>query len=138
KNLQTFGDFAAVELVEGWFADTLEGWDRPLALLWLDVDLWSSVMDVLSPCLPHLDPRGVIYSHEFWENYIKDWRIVEAQVAAEHGPAAAIDDLMRKVETDYRAAYTTGCLAAVGRHTSIGLESYRLLNRLIPSLGRIG
>src|SRR5262249_41955102 len=128
KNLRTFGDPAAVELVEGWFSDTLKGWNRPLALLWLDVDLWSSVMDALNPCLPHLDSRGAIFSHEFWPNYIKDWRIVEGEVAGEHGPAAAILHLMREVEPDYRAAYATGCLAIVGRHTSIGVESYRLLN----------
>jgi hypothetical protein len=139
KNLRVFGDPAAVELLEGWFSDTLKGWNRPLALLWLDVDLWCSVMDVLNPCLSHLDPRGVIYSHEFRENYIKDWKIVDDQVALEeHGPAAAIDHLMRDFEPDYRAVYTTGWLGVVGRHTSIGLESYRLLKVLIPSLGRIG
>jgi hypothetical protein len=138
KNLRTLGDPAAVELVEGWFSDTLKGWNRPLALIWLDVDLWSSVLDVLEPCLPHLDHRSVLFSHEFWANYVRDGRIVQDQVAEEHGPAAALDHLMQEVEPDYRAAYATGNLGVVGRPTSIGLESYRLLNQLIPSLGRIG
>ena len=73
QNLRTFGDPIGVELVEGWFSDTLKGWNRPLALLWLDVDLWSSTMDVLGPCLPALDPRGAIFSHEFQPEYIKDF-----------------------------------------------------------------
>jgi hypothetical protein len=132
QNLRTFGDPAGVELVEGCFSDTLKGWNRPLSLLWLDVDLESSVMDVLNPCLSHLDPRGAIFSHEFLATSIKDGQIVE-----EHGPAAAIARVVQEDDPDYSAAYTTEWLAIVGRHTSISLQSYRLLSRLVPFLGRI-
>ena len=76
QNLRTFGDIASVEFLEGWYSDTLRGWDRPLALLWMDVDLVSSTKDLLEPCLPHLDPRGLIFSHEFLADLVRDGKIV--------------------------------------------------------------
>jgi O-methyltransferase len=33
QNLRTFGDPSGVEVLEGWFSDILEGWNRPLAAL---------------------------------------------------------------------------------------------------------
>jgi hypothetical protein len=122
-----------VELVEGWFSETLEGWNRPLALLWLDVDLWSSTMDVLNPCLPALDPRGAILSHEFSPEYIKDSKIIETKEVA-----GAIARAMEKSDPNYRAAFSRGNLAIVGRRTSLGLQSYQLVNELIPALLVIG
>jgi hypothetical protein len=133
QNLRTFGDPVGVELVEGWFSATLKGWSRPLALLWLDVDLWSSTMDVLNPCLPALDPRGAVFSHEFLADYIKDSKIIERNAAA-----GAIAQVMREHDPDYRAIFARGNLAIVGRRTALGLQSCRLVNELIPSLSPIG
>jgi hypothetical protein len=129
QNFRTFGDPTGVELVEGWFADTLKSWSRPLASLWLDVDLWSSAMDVLRPCLPAIDPRGAIFSHEFSPNYIQDSKIICANEAP-----GAIAQVMQEADPDYRAEFATGNLAIVGRHTAVCLQSFRLLNELIPSL----
>jgi hypothetical protein len=125
QNLQTFGDPAGVEFVEGWYSDTLKCWDRPLALLWMDVDLDSSVRDVLNPCLPHLDPRSVIFSHEFMERSVEGSKIV-----AEHGVAGTIAQVVRENDPDYSAAYITGYLGIVGRRTSIGLHSYKLVDEI--------
>jgi hypothetical protein len=133
QNLRTFGAPSGVELLEGWFSDTLKGWNRPLAALWLDVDLWASAVDVLNPCLPSLDPRGTIFSHEFFASYIKDGKIVCAQEAP-----GAIARVMQEYDPDYRAAFTRGNLGIVGRRTSLCLQSSRLLNELIPSLCLIG
>lgn len=133
QNLRTFGDPLGVELVEGWFSDTLKEWDRPLALLWLDVDLWSSTMDVLNPCLPALDPRGAIFSHEFHPESIKDSKIIETKEVA-----GAIARVMQEYDPDYRAAFTRGNLAIVGRRTSLCLQSYRLVNELVSELNSIG
>jgi hypothetical protein len=129
RNLRTFGDPSGVELVEGWFSDTLKSWRRPLAALWLDVDLRASALDVLSPCLPALDPRGIIFSHEFFADYIKDWKIVCTREAP-----GAIARIMQDEDPDYRAAFAGGNLGIVGRRTSICLQSCQLLNELIPSL----
>jgi hypothetical protein len=133
QNLHTFGDPAGIELVEGWFSESLREWDRPLALIWLDVDLWSSTMDVLGACLSHLDTRGCIFSHEFSEVDIEDSKITQTV-----GPQGAIAQVMRGHDADYRAAYCRGYLGIIGRHTSLCLESYRLVNELIPYLARIG
>ena len=133
QNLRSFGDPVGVELVEGWFSDTLKGWNRPLALLWLDVDLWSSTMDVLNPCLPALDPRGVIFSHEFLREYIKDSKIIETKVVA-----GAIARVMQENDPDYWAGFTRSNLAIVGRRTSLCLQSYRLVNELVSELNSIG
>jgi hypothetical protein len=132
QNIRTFGDIASVEFVEGWYSDTLRGWDRPVALLWMDVDLVSSAKDLLEPCLPRLDARGLIFSHEFSADCIRDGKIV-----APNGPAGAIASMIKKDDPDYRAAFVWDCLGLVGRRTSVGLQSYRLLDALIPRLYRI-
>lgn len=43
----------------GWFADTVPGWDRPIALLRLDGDLYESTKVCLEHLYPHLSPGGV-------------------------------------------------------------------------------
>jgi Macrocin-O-methyltransferase (TylF) len=133
QNLRTFGDITSVEFLEGWYSETLRGWDRPLALLWMDVDLASSTRDLLEPCLPLLDPRGLIFSHEFSAACLHDGKIVE-----QNGPAGAIAPIIQKQDADYRAAFLWDCLGIVGRRTSLGFQSYKLLDELIPWLSRIG
>jgi hypothetical protein len=133
QNVRTFGDIASVEFVEGWYSHTLRGWDRPLALLWMDVDLVSSTRDLLGPCLPLLDPRGAIFSHEFSADCVRYGKIVVPV-----GPAGAIAPIIRKEDPDYEAAFLWGCLGIVGRRTSLGLQSYKLLDALIPRLPRAG
>lgn len=133
QNLRTFGDPAEVELVEGWFAETLKGWNRPLALLWLDVDLWSSTLDVLRPCLPALDPRGCIFSHEFTPQDIGEDRIISTG-----GVPGAINQVVGQDDPDYEARYLLGNTGIVGRHTSLGLRSHRLLSEMMPALSLVG
>jgi hypothetical protein len=133
RNVRTLGDPIGVEYVEGWFSDTLKSWKRPLVLLWLDVDLLSSALDVLNPCLHHLEPRGAIFSHEFEAEHINNNKILYRL-----GPPAAIAQVIQEHDPDYWAEYVTGCLAIVGRHTSIGLKSHRLVNALLPSLRGFG
>lgn len=133
QNIRAYGDTTGVEFVQGWFSDTLRGWDRPLALLWMDVDLASSTRDVLGPCLPHLDPRGALFSHEFSVKFIENTRIVHSA-----GVAGALARIVEEDDADYRAEYLWGSLAIVGRRTSVGFRSYKLLAELIPWLSRIG
>ena len=128
QNLRTYGDPAGVELIEGWFSNTLTGWNRPLALLWLDVDLPSSVSDVLNPCLAHLDPKSVIFSHEFEPKDISGSKIIE-----EKGPTGAIARAMQGDDPDYTAAHVRGYLGVIARHTSVCPQSYLLVNELIHS-----
>jgi hypothetical protein len=90
-------------------------------------------VDVLNPCLPALDPRGTIFSHEFYANHIKDWKIV-----CTHEAPGAIAQIMNEDDPSYKAAFARENLAIVGRRTSLCLQSFRLLNELIPSLCLIG
>jgi hypothetical protein len=133
RNLRTFGDIAGVEFVEGWFADTLKNWGRPLALLWMDVDLWSSAVDVLRPCWPALDPRGCIFSHE-----ISPEDICEGQIVSTSGVPGAIDHVLRPGDPDYRAENLLWTTGIVGRRSLIGMRSYHLLSEMMPALRRVG
>jgi hypothetical protein len=133
QNLRSLGYFAGVELVEGWFSDTLGGWGRPLALLWLDVDLRASAMDILKPCLPALDPRGCIFTHDISPEQVNDSKIVDMT-----GVAGAFAHAMQEDDPDYRVEHVRHFTAIVGRRTSLCLRSYRLLNEMIPALCLIG
>jgi len=44
---------------EGWFQDTVQGWDEPIALLRIDGDLYDSVLVCLENLYPNLVPRGI-------------------------------------------------------------------------------
>jgi O-methyltransferase len=133
QNLRSLGCPDGVELVEGWFSDTLKDWSRPLALLWLDVDLYASAMDVLKPCLPAIDPRGCIFTHEISPDQIRDSKIVDTS-----GVAGALAHALQEDDRDYEAEHVRGSTAIVGRHTSLCVRSHRLLNEMIPALCLIG
>lgn len=64
-HLQLAGAPEVVEFVKGWYSQSLSGWNRPVALLWMDVDLYESARDLLAHVLPNLDRRGAIFTHEF-------------------------------------------------------------------------
>jgi hypothetical protein len=63
-NLERFGRPDVVDVVPGWFAATLRNWERPLCLLWLDVDLRASVRTVLEGTWGALAGGGRLWSHE--------------------------------------------------------------------------
>ena len=64
-NIQKFGAPQSVRYVEGWYAESLQNWREPIALLWIDVDLQRSTLDVLERVYPCLGPDSVIYSDGF-------------------------------------------------------------------------
>jgi Macrocin-O-methyltransferase (TylF) len=127
ENLKTYGRPEAVRFREGWFRDSLRGWSRPLALLWLDVDLYESAQDVLENVLQALDPRGSLASHEFRPEHILEGRIVQEQE-----PPGAIREALDRRRLTYRALHLAGqtALIAFGRTP----ESAALLNALLPHL----
>lgn len=133
QNLRTFGNLAGVELLEGWFADTLKDWNRPLALLWMDVDLRSSAMDVLKPCLPALDPMGCIFSHEITPRDVVDGRLVR-----NNGVPGALDEVVGQDDPDYSAEFLVGVMGIVARRTSLGIRSYQLLSEMMSALCLVG
>jgi O-methyltransferase len=64
KNIAQFGAINSVVFHEGFFADSLKTeMPPPLLCLWMDVDLYSSAMDVMAAA-KMLSPAGAIFSHE--------------------------------------------------------------------------
>lgn len=63
-NLQALGRPESVEFIQGYYETSLRDFSRPLALLWMDVDLYQSATDVLNHTLDLLTPGGVIFSDE--------------------------------------------------------------------------
>jgi len=61
NNIEKFGKPEVVTYVKGWFADSLRDFNEPLMLIWLDVDLKKSVIDVLSSTFHCLADNGVIF-----------------------------------------------------------------------------
>jgi predicted O-methyltransferase YrrM len=68
NNIDTYGVLQNVEFIKGWYKDSLAGFSKKLSMLWLDVDLKESTMDVLNNVYTCLDEKGVILSHEYKDN----------------------------------------------------------------------
>lgn len=83
----------------------------PLALIWLDVDLYQSTLDVLGNVFTRLDPRGLLFSHEFADEFIDGEGLIES--APGEDVARAIRLFFDQHGVEYRAKFLTGCLATV-------------------------
>lgn len=64
RNVTAFGQPEPVTFHAGFFSDSVPRWTRkPVACLWMDVDLEQSAADALA-VFPDLDTRGALFSHE--------------------------------------------------------------------------
>ena len=68
NNIDSYGVIKNIEFIKGWYKDSLVDFSRKLSMLWMDVDLKESTMDVLNNVYSCLDERGVILSHEYKDN----------------------------------------------------------------------
>ena len=64
ENVSRWGEIGSCEFVKGWFDDTMPGFDRDIAIAFLDVDLASSTRTCLRYLYPRLVPGGRIFSHD--------------------------------------------------------------------------
>ncbi len=62
SNLKRLGSGMTTNLIKGFYADSLKGFNEPLVAIWLDVDLKQSVLDALGHTYSQLLPNGVIFS----------------------------------------------------------------------------
>ncbi len=129
SNIQTFGRPACVRYLKGWFSDSLKRWDQPLALLWTDVDLYQSTMDVLENVFTALDPRAVVFSHEFSED-----RILEGQITYPHEPPGAYRDFLDTRDIRYKAKYLYGWTAMMAFPTSEAYGTSKFLAAIMNYL----
>lgn len=128
-HVETYGRPDAVELHEGYYETSLAGWNRPVALLWLDVDLFASARAVLEGVYPHLSPGAAVFSHELLPEHVEDGAIVH-----DREPPGAIASFLRRQGREHAAAHVTGCLGVVTFPDSVGRGSHRLLDELLPGL----
>jgi hypothetical protein len=83
-NVEQYGVIERCQFRKGWFADTLRSHNEPIALLFIDVDLKSSMHDCLVNLWPHLHEQGYVFfdeyvhlhncalffSERFWRDYL--------------------------------------------------------------------
>jgi predicted O-methyltransferase YrrM len=99
-NLADFGRIAQVDFIQGFYETSLRGFDRPLCLLWMDVDLYESAMDILSNAYPLLSPGGLLISHElFAERDFDDNGLLKPTI----GPSKALNAFFAERGITYQA-----------------------------------
>lgn len=62
SNVEKFGSSTSVEYIRGWFSESLQEFKEPLALVFLDTDLYESSFDALNCIGKNIVPDGVIFS----------------------------------------------------------------------------
>lgn len=63
-NIAREGAIDSCEFIKGWFDDTMPHFRRPVAMIFLDVDLASSTRTCLKHLYPLLQPGCVLYTHD--------------------------------------------------------------------------
>jgi len=98
RNIASLGRIQCVDFIEGYYSESLKNLQRPLCLLWMDVDLYESTMDVMNHLYTHLQPGGVVISHELFEPSFENGRLKRTI-----GPAKALYDYFSTHEISYQA-----------------------------------
>lgn len=128
EHIRLCGRQDVVETVKGWYRDSLRGWRRQLALLWVDVDLYESARDLLPHVMPSLDPRGALFTHEFTDFH------GNIHPAGSHTVPGAIYEYFQQSGTAVVAEPVCRYWGAFGGPEATGLASHVLLDQLRPHL----
>ncbi len=64
ENIKKNGSLEHCEFIEGFFDETMTNFSKPIAAIYLDVDLASSTRTCLKYLYPLLNPNGALFSHE--------------------------------------------------------------------------
>ncbi len=129
-NVRLFGRIERVHFVEGWFRDSLPSFTDPIALLWMDVDLYASATDVLDATWEQLDERAAIFSHEFLPEQIDP----AGRILHPHEPPGALRAAFATRGLEAKAVHLAGWLARIDRPGTIGAGAESLLRTLLPHL----
>ncbi len=131
NHLQDLGCPGNVTYIEGFYADSLKDFDRPLCVIWQDVDLFESANDVLENALSSLDRRGVIFTHEFTDFNNKVYK--EDSLT----PPGAVYQQYRRLNVEYRAIHLMRYFGAIGTDSSVGFDALNIINILLDRLHEI-
>ena len=63
-NVARYGAPEVCDFVEGWFETSLVGWAKPIAAIYLDVDLAASTRSCLKNLYPWMTPGAALYSQD--------------------------------------------------------------------------
>jgi O-methyltransferase len=63
-NVARYGQIGVCSFVQGWFEETMLSFSRPIAAVYLDVDLAASTRTCLKYLYPLLVPGGALYSQD--------------------------------------------------------------------------
>lgn len=131
ENIRAYGCAESVSLVEGWFSESLRGWKVPVALLWLDVDLYDSARDVMSHVLPYVQRKGIVVLHEFTDFHNR----LPARNARR--PPNAVFDAMEEAGVREKGIHIHRYLGAVAFDESVVTDSFAVAEALWPGLIRM-
>ena len=130
-NVGALGRPEAVTFLRGWFSNSLKGWNEPLCMIWLDVDLYESARDVIENTLSSLDHRGVIYSHEFTD---REGRVHDRSTKI--APNAVFDCLEQR-GLICRSTPLRKYLGVIGFEGSSSFDTIHLVPELLSRIHRL-
>lgn len=130
RHIGLCGDSSAVRTVKGWYSESLKEWNEPIAILWMDVDLYESARDLLGHVLDHLDAQGALFTHEF-----TDFHGVPYPLDRHNVPSAIHERFVEKGYV-YRAEKLCRYWGIVLRAEGFAMGSHVVLDALLPRLWR--
>ncbi len=98
-NIEDFGKIDQVEFVKGFYETSLQGFNRTLCMIWMDVDLFESATDILTNAFAKLSENGVIISHELFA----DRDFADGLLKPTIGPSKALHEFFSNHDINYQA-----------------------------------
>ena len=131
NNMGQFGKPKVVTYVKGWFNESLKNFNQDLMLIWLDVDLKSSVNDVLTNTFHCLVENGVLFCDGLGEN--RDFQ--EDHLISSSSESAGILDYFENNDISHKAVYSgyghMGLIVPNTKEDDQLIYSSQLINRMI-------
>ena len=130
-NLRRLGKPGVVTFVKGWFNESLQNFDQDLMLIWLDVDLRQSVLDVLTATFPRLVEHGVIFCDGLGQS--RDFQ--GDHLIRGSSESAGLLDYFEQHHISHKAVYSgyghLGLVVPHARQEDQLIYSAQLINRMI-------
>ncbi len=98
-NIEDFGKIEQVDFLKGFYDTSLRGFKRSLCMVWMDVDLYESSMDILHNLFNRLSRDGVIISHELFAERDFDNGLLKPTI----GPSKALHTFFTEHDVNYQA-----------------------------------
>lgn len=130
EHVRVLGRPDAISTVKGWYSESLCGWNSPVAILWMDVDLHESARDLLVHVFDCICPQGAIFTHEYTDFYGKLYPPDSLTVPG------AIHARFSAANRPVRDALLTRYWGIFGGPEAVQFESHRVLDSLLPELNQ--